>query len=134
VSKAFVSDLACRQHGARETHRPERPDLDEVLRVMPVGIVVLDVEGKVAFCNPKADSLLNEPLLGQPWRSIIKRAFRPRSDDGHDMSLSDGRRVAVNTHGLEGWPGQLLVLTDVTDTRHLRPSSAAASDSPPSAR
>jgi two-component system sensor histidine kinase FlrB len=90
---------------------------------MPVGVVILDVEGQVAFCNPKAYSLLGEPLLEQPWRSIIKRAFRPRLDDGHDMSLTDGRRVSVNTHALEGWPGQLLVLTDVTDTRRLQEES-----------
>ncbi len=103
--------------------RSRSPDLDEVLRVMPAGVVILDVEGSVAFCNPKARALLGEPLLEQPWFAVIKRAFRPRLDDGHDMSLSDGRRVSVSTHGLEGWPGQLLVITDVTDTRRLQAES-----------
>jgi len=81
---------------------------------------VLDQAGRVAECNPAAIELLGEPLQGERWLDVIARSFAPRNDDGHEISLKDGRRIAIATRSLDGEPGQLLLLTDLTETRALQ--------------
>lgn len=94
--------------------------LQNLLDVMPAGIVVVDGGGRVRDANPVAAALLGEPLAGESWRSVIARAFAPRHDDGHEVSLRDGRRVSIATRSLDGEPGQLVLLNDLTQTRHLQ--------------
>ncbi|KTS92869.1 sensor histidine kinase [Pseudomonas rhizoryzae] len=94
--------------------------LQNLLDVLPAGIVVVDGGGRVRDANPVAVALLGEPLVGELWRAVIARAFAPRHDDGHEVSLRDGRRVSIATRSLDGEPGQLVLLNDLTETRHLQ--------------
>lgn len=94
--------------------------LQSLLTALPAGVVVLDGKGVIQETNPAAVELLGEPLLGQAWRDVIARTFAPRVDDGHDISLRDGRRVNLSTQSLGNEPGQILLLRDVTETRELQ--------------
>lgn len=94
--------------------------MTRILAVLPAGVVVLDGEGRVQECNPAALRLLGEPLSGERWVVVIKRAFAPRPDDGHDVSLADGRLVNISTSPLEGEAGQIVLLHEVTETRQLQ--------------
>lgn len=94
--------------------------LRSVLDSLPGGIVVLDRRGCVIDCNPAAREMLGEPLLGLRWLEVIRRCFAPRSDDGHEISLHSGRRLSVATRSLDGDHGQLVLLTDQTETRQLQ--------------
>ena len=94
--------------------------LRSLLDALPGGVVVLDGDGHVQDCNPAAVDLLGEPLLGSAWRDVIQRAFAPRDDDGHEISLRDGRRVSIATSPLLSEPGQILLLKDLTETRRLQ--------------
>jgi two-component system sensor histidine kinase FlrB len=94
--------------------------LRNLLDALPGGVVVVDGRGLVQDGNPVATDLLGEPLVGEAWRDVIGRAFAPRSDDGHDVSLRDGRRVNISTCPLADEPGQILLLQDVTETRALQ--------------
>lgn len=106
----------------RELQEKERlaARLQSLLSLLPAGVVVLDQYGRVSDANPAALDLLGEPLLDRPWREVIERCFAPRSDDGHEISLRDGRRISLATRSLDGEPGQLLLLTDLTETRALQ--------------
>lgn len=94
--------------------------LSALLTALPGGVIVLDSSGIIREYNRVAADLLGEPLEGLAWSDVIRRAFAPRSDDGHDVSLTDGRRVSISTCPLEGEPGQILLLTDVTEMRRLQ--------------
>lgn len=94
--------------------------LENLLNLLPAGVVVLDSKGVVNQCNPAAREFLGEPLVGQLWRDIILRCFAPQVDDGHEISLKDGRRISMDTRSLQGEPGQLILLTDLTETRRLQ--------------
>ena len=83
-------------------------------------VVVIDEHGYVQDCNAVSVVLLGRPLLGEKWIAIIQRSFAPRLDDGHEVSLKDGRRVHIETRSLDYEPGQLIVLTDLTETRKLQ--------------
>ncbi|NVJ49491.1 MAG: PAS domain-containing protein [Gammaproteobacteria bacterium] len=94
--------------------------LQNLLAILPAGVVVLDGSGRVQDCNAVAVDFLGRPLLGETWLSIIERSFSPRFDDGYEVSLKDGRRVHIETRSLDYEPGQLIVLTDLTETRKLQ--------------
>jgi two-component system sensor histidine kinase FlrB len=94
--------------------------LENLLNIMPAGVVVLDSRGRVTQCNPAAEDFLGEPLLGEIWRTVIKRSFAPQVDDGHEISLKDGRRINMVTRSMNGESGQLILLTDLTETRELQ--------------
>ncbi len=93
--------------------------LDNLISFLPGGVIVLDATGRVSEANPVAVDLLGEPLEGMPWREVIARSFKPRSDDGHEVSLRDGRRIRIATRNL-GVDGQIILLTDLTETRRLQ--------------
>ncbi len=61
-------------------------------------------------------------LLGKRWRDVIASSFSPRPDDGHEISLVDGRRVSLQTASLGSEPGQIILITDQTETRKLQDS------------
>ncbi len=100
--------------------------LSTLLNALPAGVVVLDSQGRVAQSNPAAIALLGEPLEGEHWVDVIRRCFAPRRDDGHEVSLKDGRRVSIEIRTMENQPGQLILLTDLTETRQLQSQLARA--------
>jgi two-component system sensor histidine kinase FlrB len=91
-----------------------------VLEALPAGVIILTARGLVKECNPAAVALLGEPLIGEKWAAVIERSFAPQADDGHEVSLKDGRKLSVQTCSLENGPGQLVLLYDVTETRELQ--------------
>ena len=99
--------------------------LESLLQMLPAGVLQLDENGVVVQSNRAADDLLLGPagvrrLAGQRWRQLIQRCFKPRHDDGHEISLVDGRRVSLRTAAMTNERGQLVLLTDMTETRALQ--------------
>lgn len=108
-----------RQNERLETQKVERR-LENLLQCLPGGVVLLDTHGYVEDCNPVAEDFLGSPLKSVLWLDVIDRAFNPQLDDGHEISLRDGRRINLATRSLENEPGQLILLTDLTETRQLQ--------------
>lgn len=106
----------------RELEEKERVSerLRSLLDLLPAGVVVLDRHGLVCDCNPAAREMLQGDPVGQRWVEVIRKCFAPRRDDGHEISLASGRRVSVATRSLERDPGQVVLLTDQTETRELQ--------------
>lgn len=98
--------------------RDRNSELSHLVDIMPNGVVVLDGKGMVSQANKVAIDLLGEPLEGEKWRTVIGRSFKPREDDGHEVSLRNGRRVKLEITPLKS--GQLIVMTDLTETRILQ--------------
>ena len=94
--------------------------LQHLLDLLPGGVIVIDGSGRVREANPAACELLGLPLEGELWRHVIARCFAPREDDGHEVSLKDGRRLSIATRSLDPEPGQLVLLNDLTETRRLQ--------------
>ncbi len=122
-----VASLSQELAQARDERRVELREKERLagrlrllLDALPGGVVVLDGDGIVQECNPAARSLLGESLHGTVWREVVQRVFAPRPDDGHDMSLTSGRRVNIATCSLGAEPGQVLLINDVTETRRLQ--------------
>ncbi|MDN3610672.1 sensor histidine kinase [Vibrio ostreicida] len=90
----------------------------QVLDVMPAGVILLDTQGVVHEANPEALRLLETDLVGHKWFDVIQQAFAPRDDDGHEISLRNGRKVRLAISASA--TGQLILITDLTETRLLQ--------------
>jgi len=108
----------------RESEKLERIKLDtrlrHILEALPAGVVVLDPSGIIVEFNHAAIDFLQLPLEGEKWCDVVLRAFSPKCDDGHEISLHDGRRISISTCPLGEDPGQIILLTDVSETRDLQ--------------
>ncbi|RUO24503.1 PAS domain-containing sensor histidine kinase [Aliidiomarina minuta] len=98
----------------------QKVQMDSVLAAMPNGVLMLDSRGVISSANPAAERLLGQQLNGELWRDVISSAFSPREDDGHEVSLVSGQRVRLDISSLQPDPGQLIVITDMSETRALQ--------------
>ncbi|HHH13502.1 MAG TPA: PAS domain-containing protein [Thiolapillus brandeum] len=94
--------------------------LQRLLEALPGGVVVIDADGVVAECNPAAVQLLGEPLLGQRWDDIVARSFAAGCDNPHERRLKNGRIVSLSARSLGDAPGQIVLLTDISEMRVLQ--------------
>ncbi|ACR14262.1 sensor histidine kinase [Teredinibacter turnerae] len=102
--------------------------MQTLLEVLPAGVIVLDNRGYIVECNPAARILLEVALEGRLWREVIAECFAPKNDDGLEVSTRAGRRLSVATSSLDahrspaqtGLGGQIILLTDLTETRELQ--------------
>ena len=113
VSAARMKELKEKEQLADRLH--------SLLHLLPGGVVVLDGKGRVQECNLAASSFFQQQdVKGQLWRNIINSNFCPKEDDGHEVSLKTGLRLSIQTSSLENEPGQIVLMTDQTETRMLQ--------------
>jgi two-component system sensor histidine kinase FlrB len=98
--------------------RPQIPLSEwDILSSLPTALVILNSQGRMVWLNPSAEAMLGYGLTDALWLDVLQRAFVPQADDGHDVSLADGRRVHVAISTLDSLPGILITLSDITATR-----------------
>ncbi|WP_151702648.1 sensor histidine kinase [Nitrincola alkalilacustris] len=114
-----IKDLEAQLEAARQEQLEGRR-LRNMIALMPNGVLIIDNRGMVSECNPAAEALLGVALEGESWLSIITACFAPRPDDGHEVSLKNGKRVSLATLALPDEPGQLVFISDQTQTRDLQ--------------
>jgi two-component system sensor histidine kinase FlrB len=91
-----------------------------LIDAMPNGVILVDSAGTVEHCNHNAIALVDAPLVGRLWRDCVAEYFKPQADDWHEVSLHNSRRVKVDISAIPDQSGQLVVLTDLTETRRLQ--------------
>lgn len=87
---------------------------------VPSGIIIIDRYGNVDWLNRAGVSMLGSDCVGKSWLTIIKTKFQMKADDGHEISLKSGRKVQVSTMPFPQTNGQLVQLTDLTETRQMQ--------------
>lgn len=121
-----VADLTSELNTVSEQRMQELKDkeqvanrLEHLINFLPGGVIVLDQRGIIVEVNPAAEEMLLSDLKGRLWRDLIQQCFSPKSDDGHEVSNNKGQRINIATRSL-GEDGQIILLTDQTETRHLQ--------------
>lgn len=127
-STAFVHPYSSdnRQHQTNDNiHRVmvDQVQVDYRLKALidsiPAFVVVLDTQGKVSEFNTEAIELLGDELKGKVWRDVVSKTFLPALDQG-ELQTADGRQFSLSTKPLGYEPGQIVLLTEVTQTRQLQ--------------
>jgi len=94
--------------------------LEQLLNVLPGGVVVIDTQGIVAECNPAAYQLLGDPLLGLQWDKVTDRVFEKHQHEHAGLQTRDGRYLTVASSQLEQEAVTILLFHDVTENRMLQ--------------
>ncbi len=105
----------------QQQHQKINDRMQALLEFLPGGVIVLDAKGLVIESNPAARRLLSHELEGFLWRDLIQACFKPRNDDGFEVSTHNGKRISIATESLDS-EGQIILLTDQTETRKLQQS------------
>ncbi len=90
-----------------------------LIDAVPGALLLLDASGNIASANDTACNWLNGPLLGQCWRDVYQREFQSGLNRG-DLSTRDNRLLNISTRPLGDKPGQVVLLSDVTESRMLQ--------------
>lgn len=121
-----VAELTERlRHAQSERHREllekERLSnrLSRLLETLPGAILVIDGDGVILERNRHATDLLRQPLLGCCWAEVVQREFQPCDRVDGDLELRDGRWVNLFRRPLDTECAEILLLTDVTETRRM---------------
>ena len=98
--------------------------LSHLLAALPGGVVVLDVQGRVAQCNPAAQEMLGVDPIGREWEDVASASLHP-SPGGQEWSLrakqgaAVQRWVTLSMSPLDSAGGRILLLTEITEARRL---------------
>lgn len=107
---------------SKEVHAKETISerMEKLLSAMPVAVITLDANGYVDDANPAALELLGKHIVSRRWASIIDEVFFDTTVCGNELLLKSGRVVSIATQPLSERGGQVVVLTDLTETRRLQ--------------
>ena len=121
-----VEELAARLRVAqsarhRELLEKERLSnrLSHLLETLPGAFLVIDGDGVIIERNNRAVELLRQPLLGCCWSDVVLREFCPNGRVDGDLRLKDGRWLNLFRRPLDSESGEILLLTDVTESRRM---------------
>lgn len=90
-----------------------------LIDAVPGAVLLLDSHGDIVNANATAHDWLNGPLLGECWRDVYRREFAQGLSPG-DLSTHDKRLLNISTRPLGREPGQVVLLSDVTESRTLQ--------------
>lgn len=93
--------------------------LRALLDAIPGAVIVINTHGLVVDVNASAIELLGAPLQNELWRDVVNRVFLTELDQG-ELRTADGRQFSISTQPAGYQPGQILLLSDVTQTRQLQ--------------
>ena len=93
--------------------------LRALLDAIPGAVIVINTHGLVVDVNASATEILGNPLKNELWRDVVSRVFLTELDQG-ELRTADGRQFSISTRPLGYQPGQILLLSDVTQTRQLQ--------------
>ncbi len=123
---ATLSAELAAANGALSRELREKAALTErlamLLDALPAGVLVLDPEGRVAQCNPAAETLLGQPTQGVSWEELV--ATRLTATEVLREWTVGGRRVALEVTHLDSAGGRIVLVNDVTEA-HRRKTEAA---------
>ncbi len=93
--------------------------LSHLLESLPGAIIVIDGDGLIREQNSEASILLNRPLIGHSWASVVRREVREGGSEDGNIQLRDGRWLILSRRPLQQEPGEVLLLADITESREM---------------
>lgn len=90
--------------------------LDCLIDVLPGAVLVLDGEGQIRQCNAAAEQVFGEDLDGKAWSSVSASCLKALRH-GTEFAGPGGSRLSLASRSLSPDPGQVLLFTDVTESR-----------------
>lgn len=120
-----VEDLQAQlaKSNREKIHVGER--LDQLLHLLPAGVIVLNAQDILVEMNPAAQSILGKDALGRNWDVVMRNVFLVKNDAGelitHNQVIYQLSESPLNlAYDGEKLSGKILLIQDVTDARDLQ--------------
>ena len=94
--------------------------LEQMLALLPGGILVTGRDGIVHESNPGAHALVGGPLIGENVAVVLGRLSPDAVAGSGEFETASGLRVSVSRRALEAEPGEIILITDVSEAARLR--------------
>ncbi len=95
--------------------------LAHLLNALPGGVMVLDEEGIIERANPAAQEFFGEVLEGKSWGRVLESVEDERVHAlAKDLMLKSGRILEISSSHPGKESGEILLFSDVTETRKLQ--------------
>lgn len=102
--------------------------LEQLLNLLPAGVIVLDLDQKIIDLNPAAVEILGRDAIGRSWDVVVRNVFLAQDDAGTLLThnrmayqLSESQLTFSEDDGSSSQPvGKILLIQDVTDARNLQ--------------
>ncbi|MDX1795987.1 MAG: ATP-binding protein [Hydrogenovibrio sp.] len=101
--------------------------LEQLLNLLPAGVIVLDLKDSIIDLNPAAEKILGKDAIGRNWDVVVKNVFLNKNDAGtllthNQMAYQLSESPLTLSNEIEDSPlvGKILLIQDVTDARNLQ--------------
>lgn len=93
--------------------------LAQIMEALPALVIVTSQHGFISDCNALAMDAFGDALLGQRWVDVSDDRLHRDTKDATEVSLDGGQWFSVSMRQLSDG-GQLIMLTDISDSHHRR--------------
>lgn len=101
--------------------------LEQLLNLLPAGVIVLDDKQKIIEMNPSAEGILGADAIDRDWDIVVRNVFLEHNDAGefitHDKKayqLSTSPLSMAQAENAEPNVGKILLIQDVTSAKELQ--------------
>lgn len=123
-----VEDLQAKLAESDREKQKVAERLEQLLNLLPAGVIVLDLAQNIIDLNPAAVEILGRDAIGRQWDVVVKNVFLTQDDAGtlltHNQQayqLSESTLSFSENAGGRAQPvGKILLIQDVTDARNLQ--------------
>lgn len=98
--------------------------LQQILSALPAAVIIVDANGLIIDCNTHASDFLGEPVLNLPWCEVMSQRLSMSRAAPLECHLADGRIVSLTLNPLGDDGEQLILLSEISELRHLQDSLA----------
>jgi two-component system sensor histidine kinase FlrB len=122
--ESLTAELAVANGELRRQYR-EKEALSErlaaLLSALPVGVVVVDGDGRIGEANPAAAAMFARPLAGLGWREEVEPLLAPEAGSDEWLLTRPGMALRVTRAEAQATDGgRIIVLHDVTSAHDLK--------------
>jgi len=120
-----VTDLQVQLARSDQEKKQVADRLEQLLNLLPAGVIVLDGEGKIKEMNPAAEHLLGKDAKGRVWKVVVDNVFLYKNDAG-ELITHDGQVFQLSTtplmHSVKETAdlSEILLIQDVTPAKELQ--------------
>lgn len=122
-----VVELQSRLNAADQEKRRVAERLEQLLNLLPAGVIVLDEQEKIVEMNPSAQVILGVDAKGRFWDVVVRNVFLSQNDAGelvtHDQltyQLSVSPLSMAQAEHASPMMGKILLIQDVTPAKELQ--------------
>ncbi len=94
--------------------------LHSLLEALPGAVIVVDVDGDIVRENAVVGEMFGHSLIGRKWSQVMYEHCEAKIENPHEIRLKSGKYVNLSLRSLSPDPGQIVLLTDVSELRSLQ--------------